>query len=65
MEEKERKTLPEKPFEQKSLLGLVGSMELSSWGRGEWAQWGWAGVGLDDLRGLFETERFCGSADLC
>ena len=23
-------------------------------GHGWWAQWGWAGVGLDDLRGFFE-----------
>ena len=23
-------------------------------GRGQWARWGWGGVGLDDLRGLFQ-----------
>lgn len=57
MEEKERKVLPKKPFEQKGLLGPVGSVELSSWGVGTV---GWVGVGLD-LRAIFQPEWFCGS----
>jgi len=52
MEEKERKVLPKKPFEQKGLLGPVGSVELSSWGVGTV---GWVGVGLD-LRAIFQPE---------
>jgi len=30
----------------------------STEGHGQWAGWGWVGVGLGDLRGLFQPEQF-------
>ena len=30
-------------------------------GCGQWAWWGWGGVGIGDLRGLFQPEHFYGS----
>ena len=43
----------------KSVLELKG--ECGTEGHGQWAWWGWVGVGLDSLRGLFQPRCFCDS----
>ena len=34
--------------------GIPEPWRCGAEGRGQWARWGWAGVGLDGLRGLFQ-----------
>ena len=34
--------------------GVQGKDRCGTEGRRQWAQWGWAGFGLGDLRGLFQ-----------
>ena len=36
--------------------GVQEPWRRGTWGHGQWAWWGWAGVRLGDLRGLFQPE---------